>query len=163
VPVAIFPLLNNTSDYAFSSQSSGEDWLAAVESDNKLDCTWCVFTFVSVDHCAHHLPVLSPLLAIFSTAKHPNPTSRTLAIFLGFAPCFVILSISVEGLFYVAYTTTLVLWIEVEDAVQQRPRDKARKAYRFQADDLRVALIFLFFVQVAFFGTGKYVYIWPPF
>ncbi len=27
--------------------------------------------------------------------------------------------------------------------------------YRFQLDDLRIALFFLFFVQVGFFGTGK--------
>lgn len=29
--------------------------------------------------------------------------------------------------------------------------------YDFQLDDLRIALFFLFFVQVGFFGTGKYV------
>ena len=29
--------------------------------------------------------------------------------------------------------------------------------YDFHQDDLRIALFFLFFVQVGFFGTGKYV------
>lgn len=29
------------------------------------------------------------------------------------------------------------------------------KVYRFETDDLRIALFFLFFVQVGFFGTGK--------
>lgn len=93
--------------------------------------------------------------------------------FLGFGPCFVILSISVEGLFYVAYSATLVTWIKVEQLVRRGPgsppssdvdKTEVNKghttqdiAYRFQPDDLRVALFFLFFVQVGFFGIGKYV------
>ena len=33
---------------------------------------------------------------------------------------------------------------------------KGRKGdYRMRVDDVRIALFFLFFVQVAFFGTGK--------
>jgi phosphatidylinositol glycan class N len=95
--------------------------------------------------------------------------------FLGFSPLFIILSISVEGLFFVSYTLTLLLWVEVERIVraERRADEKVRllkkdvenhKAsvsqsltYDFQLDDLRIALFFLFFVQVGFFGTGKYV------
>jgi hypothetical protein len=29
--------------------------------------------------------------------------------------------------------------------------------YTLEVDDVRIALFFLFFVQIAFFGTGKYV------
>ena len=92
--------------------------------------------------------------------------------FLGFGPCFVILSISEEGLFYAAYSVTLVFWIQVERIVRlgnrrdttHRPRDRnsangnaVQRAgeYSFQWDDVRIALFFLFFVQVGFFGTGK--------
>lgn len=32
---------------------------------------------------------------------------------------------------------------------------KVNKVYHFREDDLRIALFFLFFVQVGFFGTGK--------
>jgi phosphatidylinositol glycan class N len=80
--------------------------------------------------------------------------------FLGFGPCFVILSISVEGLFYLSFSATLTLWVEVEAMLRSVTRvdDPARKmikSYTFQPDDLRIALFFLFFVQTAFFGTGK--------
>lgn len=91
--------------------------------------------------------------------------------FLGFGPCFVILSISEEGLFYVAYSITLVNWIQVERIMRfgsrrdtRRPRDRDTAngnavertgEYAFQWDDVRTALFFLFFVQVGFFGTGK--------
>ncbi|KAF8644368.1 hypothetical protein AX16_008507 [Volvariella volvacea WC 439] len=118
--------------------------------------------------------------------------SRLLTYFLGFGPCFVILSLSVEGLFYVAYSAILVVWIEVEagirraslrrhqeDNVQNETASKSANAshedgvggtpsslvepsrskdadkYKFRGDDLRIALFFLFFVQVGFFGTGN--------
>ena len=73
----------------------------------------------------------------------------------------MILSISVEGLFYLAFSVTLVLWIEVEAMLRSSTTNtsnsgrKMIKTYDFQADDLRIALFFLFFVQTAFFGTGK--------
>lgn len=120
------------------------------------------------------LPVLFPFRSLPREAK-------LLTLFLAFAPCFVILSICAEGLFYVAYCATLLVWVEVETAVRkaqeesythdvQRKADvrqedtvktdedkgKSRKGgYRIRVDDVRIALFFLFFVQVAFFGTGK--------
>lgn len=88
-----------------------------------------------------------------------TPFSKFLVYFLGFGPCFVILSISVEGLFYVAYSATLVSWIMVESILRNgspRPATlQIDKVYRFRPDDLRIAVFFLFFVQVGFFGTGK--------
>ena len=95
-----------------------------------------------------------------------NPQARLLSFFLGFGACFVWLAIAVEGLFYVVYSLTLVLWVEVESVLRahshiqnpiQNPMDTSKDArtYRPKADDLRIAVFFLFFVQVAFFGTGK--------
>ena len=43
--------------------------------------------------------------------------------------------------------TEIKLKSELEHAVE----------HKFELDDLRIALFFLFFVQVGFFGTGKYV------
>lgn len=86
--------------------------------------------------------------------------ARLVVFFLAFSVCFVILSISVEGLFYFAFSATLLSWVEVEATVRSsRIPGGAMKlsAYKPRADDLRIALFFLFFVQVAFFGTGKYV------
>jgi phosphatidylinositol glycan class N len=107
-----------------------------------------------------------------SANVHVHEQSKILSLFLAFCPLFVILSISTEGLFYVTYSTILVLWIAVETSSrpvsqgtmkQLDSQDKLRvkrtviSVYRPQADDLRIALFFLFFVQVGFFGTGKWV------
>ena len=91
-----------------------------------------------------------------------------LSFFLGFGACFVWLAIAVEGLFYVVYSLTLCLWVEVESVLRACALQDSQKrgtsqqdsklnttAYRPKADDLRIAVFFLFFVQVAFFGTGK--------
>lgn len=94
-----------------------------------------------------------------------------ISYFLGFSPLFIILSISVEGLFYVSYTLTLLLWVRIERFVraEREAKDRPLKkndedpsdplirsiTYDFRLDDLRIALFFLFFVQVGFFGTGK--------
>ena len=86
----------------------------------------------------------------------------------------MILSISVEGLFFLSYSALLVVWVEVEVAIRPSTSrtDKPTEApaegrggtsgvamvvakYQPRADDLRIALFFLFFVQVAFFGTGN--------
>jgi phosphatidylinositol glycan class N len=93
----------------------------------------------------------------------------------------VILSISVEGLFFLSYSALLVVWVELEAAIRPGPSQtdkttdvpaeesgaggvamagKKKKTttvfgYQPRADDLRIALFFLFFVQVAFFGTGN--------
>lgn len=88
----------------------------------------------------------------------------------------MILSISVEGLFFVSYSALLVVWVEIEVAIRpspslpNKPKGEATKeeeggvvtgketkvaGYQPRADDLRIALFFLFFVQVAFFGTGN--------
>ncbi|CDO69965.1 hypothetical protein BN946_scf184836.g39 [Trametes cinnabarina] len=104
-----------------------------------------------------------------------KPHGRILSFFLGFGACFVWLAIGVEGLFYVAYSLTLCLWVEVETVLRahsganthvspptnitsegtiQRSSADA-STYRPRADDLRIAVFFLFFVQVAFFGTGN--------
>ncbi|KAG6917063.1 hypothetical protein DXG01_004035 [Tephrocybe rancida] len=83
-----------------------------------------------------------------------------LVYFLGFGPCFVILSNSVEGLFYVIYSSVLVAWVVVESIIRNGMKpmateSKSPKVYQFRPDDLRIALFFLFFVQVGFFGAGK--------
>ncbi|KAI0807038.1 alkaline phosphatase-like protein [Fomes fomentarius] len=98
-----------------------------------------------------------------------NPKARLLSFFLGFGACFVWLAIAVEGLFYVVYSLTLVLWVEVESElrshtrlVSEKPTTKQNAStYRPKADDLRIAVFFLFFVQVAFFGTGNSFYLEP--
>lgn len=100
-------------------------------------------------------------------SSDPHPHSKVLRYFLGFGPAFVILSISVEGLFYSAFSACLVAWIEVEKSIRaadeatlhQKQLDQLQQgslqSYHFQPADTRIAMMFLFFVQIAFFGTGK--------
>lgn len=101
--------------------------------------------------------VTSSIIPFVYPIKHTSIESKLLMFFLAFGPCFVILSISVEGLFYTAYFVTLVTWIDLEVAIRtQRGRIAlVADSYKIQSDDLRIALFFLFFVQVGFFGTGK--------
>ncbi|KAI4518455.1 PigN-domain-containing protein [Schizophyllum commune Loenen D] len=136
--------------------------------------------------------VLSTLTPFVALVKHANPDSKILMYFMGFGTCFVLLSISVEGLFYVAYTATLGVWVEVEaalrdasgemtsssgakalspgvdkssspgarracssDATSTTPNEVVKSRSSFVVDDLRIALFFVFFVQVGFFGTGN--------
>ncbi|KAJ7738485.1 Phosphatidylinositolglycan class N-domain-containing protein [Mycena maculata] len=102
---------------------------------------------------------IASIFPFASRVKHTTTSSKLLMYFLAFGPCFVFLSISVEGLFYVAYSITLASWIEVERAlrsdVDRVKKSKSVLQYRFQPADIRIALFFLFFVQVGFFGTGN--------
>ncbi|OJA12464.1 hypothetical protein AZE42_10509 [Rhizopogon vesiculosus] len=101
--------------------------------------------------------VVSLIYPFFLKARHQTPASKIISLFLGFGVSFVILSISVEGLFYAAFTCNLLLWIEVEAAVRLNGPGgvSSKQGYEFRTDDIRIALFFLFFVQVAFFGSGN--------
>lgn len=99
-------------------------------------------------------------------------------IFLTCAPSFVILTISYEGLFYVAFWVTLVAWVRLEYEVYTKSTQKMNVAvennsgngstetkqvpaslpnpYRpLSLADARVALFFFVFLQSAFFSTGN--------
>jgi GPI ethanolamine phosphate transferase 1 len=136
----------------------------------------CALVNVVVDHRLRiGLASLSPFCSFFFTTTAPRTAEgRLLTYFLSFCPCFVVLSISAEGLFYVSYCTTLYLWTLVEeDARLEKTKYRAEDGEsesgsgsgsgsgfgwnprRLKMDDVRIALFFLFFVQVGFFGTGK--------
>lgn len=92
---------------------------------------------------------------------------RLVVIFLTCAPTFVILTISYEGLFYVAFCITLLVWVRLEYAVERFTRktppangnvqhDGRRPAFRpLRLSDARVALFFMVLLQSAFFSTGN--------
>ena len=107
------------------------------------------------------MTVIASIIPFVLHLSKPTPESRILAFFLGFSVCFVILSISSEGLFYFSYASTLFVWVEVETVLRAQKQKLEPKgpvtvvSYRLQMDDLRIAVFFLFFVQVGFFGTGK--------
>ncbi|KAL1841831.1 hypothetical protein VTJ49DRAFT_6508 [Mycothermus thermophilus] len=61
------------------------------------------------------LSLVMPLAYRFQSNSHY--LHRLLVVFLTFAPTFVILTISYEGLFYFAFSVTLVTWVRLEHAV----------------------------------------------
>ncbi|KAJ3931272.1 MAG: Phosphatidylinositolglycan class N-domain-containing protein [Lentinula lateritia] len=125
---------------------------------------WCQATGWSV-LVISLLVTFLPVLSIDATAPAAKQVLY-LRYLLGLTPLFIILSLSDETLFFVSYTFVMGLWAEVERVVS-RPRivaedvngtrggEEILSVYRFRADDLRIALFFLFFVQIAFFGTGN--------
>jgi phosphatidylinositol glycan class N len=99
---------------------------------------------------------------------NPNAMNRLVMIFLTCAPTFVILTISWEGMFYVAFTITLVAWVRLEYSIRKfgRPTAAANGAaatekrnsagfWPLRLPDARVALFFMALLQSAFFSTGN--------
>ncbi len=100
---------------------------------------------------------------------------RIVVVFLTCAPTFVILTISYEGLFYVAFSALLVSWVRLEhafygfslanavtrkttngSAVKAEDSSKVSPPFRpLTLHDARVALFFFVLLQSAFFSTGN--------
>jgi phosphatidylinositol glycan class N len=84
---------------------------------------------------------------------------RLATISLAFVPLFVILSISYEVLFYYFLTQTLLILLEIERRLfsleQSKQKQQEQEGRKLEMRDSRISLIFLFFIKVAFFGTGN--------
>ena len=118
-----------------------------------------------------------PLFMPFVHRLQPNNhyMHRLLVMFLTCAPTFVLLTISYEGLFYVAFSITLMAWVGLEHrAYRERSASKSpasRQSNRsvtatnaikavpdsrpLELADGRVALFFFVLLQSAFFSTGN--------
>lgn len=72
---------------------------------------------------------------------------RILNVFMVFCPAIVILSISYEGYFYIAFFLCLVAWVELESGI--------RSHTELRLGDFRLAVAYLFMSHIAFFGTGN--------
>ncbi|EXJ90509.1 phosphatidylinositol glycan, class N [Capronia coronata CBS 617.96] len=55
---------------------------------------------------------------VHRSAPNRHYLHRLVIIFLTFSPSFIILTISYEGLFYVAFCSTLLAWVRLEHAIQ---------------------------------------------
>jgi GPI ethanolamine phosphate transferase 1 len=132
------------------------------------------------DDQKHELTIrLSLVIPLFMPLAHrlqPNNhyMHRLLVMFLTCAPTFVLLTISYEGLFYVAFYITLVAWVRLEHQIftgspspeltrtgprsngTAAPGKDAKSPYRpLCLSDARVALFFFVLLQSAFFSTGN--------
>nr|XP_036575773.1 gpi-anchor biosynthetic protein [Colletotrichum truncatum]KAF6782397.1 gpi-anchor biosynthetic protein [Colletotrichum truncatum] len=119
--------------------------------------------------------VVSLLMPLASRVQPNNHyLHRLMTIFLTCAPTFVILTISYEGLFYVAFSILLVAWVSLEHRVfvfnrgtgERQTSITNKSAGNTQGDlqpafrvltlaDARVALFFFVLLQSAFFSTGN--------
>ena len=112
------------------------------------------------------LVLILSFLMPFAHRLEPNNhyLHRLLVIFLTCAPTFVILTISYEGLFYFAFSLTLLTWVRLEHHRQvflhsnTAADEAAAAASQFRPlklSDARVALFFFVLLQSAFFSTGN--------
>lgn len=107
-----------------------------------------------------------------SEASQP-PSQRLTIVVFAFAPLFVLLSIRDETLFFGCYTLTLLVWAKLEASLFEErlyQRNVGRQDNKsatssiatkqtagrsLEKEDIRVAICFLFFLHVGFFGTGN--------
>lgn len=107
-----------------------------------------------------------------SLAPNKHYLHRLVIVFLTFSPIFVILTISYEGLFYLAFSVTLVTWVRLENRIYKSsqlsfkpsqangtatmPPSLTSSAFRsLTLSDARISLFFLTLLQSAFFSTGN--------
>ncbi|KAK8042672.1 phosphatidylinositolglycan class N [Apiospora phragmitis] len=122
------------------------------------------------------LVMVISFLMPFTHRLQPNNhyLHRLMVIFLTFAPTFVILTISYEGLFYFVYFLTLLTWVRLEHygyifTISSSPKametngpapkssdtSVASQFRPLKLSDVRIALFFFILIQSAFFSTGN--------
>ncbi|GAA5814692.1 hypothetical protein MFLAVUS_008191 [Mucor flavus] len=90
---------------------------------------------------------------VYRGPSNEDYLARLLVICFAFGPLMTLLSISYELLFYVFFCSTVLIWLEVERNLYDEHRQSSARSLK--ASDGRAVLIFLFFIDVAFFGTGN--------
>jgi phosphatidylinositol glycan class N len=115
--------------------------------------------------------LLAPFLHSFDA--NPDYLHRLVILFLTFAPTFIILTISYEGLFYFTFSILMLLWTQMEVAIFSHYNPQSQSSHtaapaasskqplqstrlrRLSLSDTRLALFFLTLLQTAFFATGN--------
>ncbi|KAF2676430.1 PigN-domain-containing protein [Lentithecium fluviatile CBS 122367] len=129
------------------------------------------------------ITLVTSLVLPLAYARQPDRhyLHRLVVIFLQFAPTFIILTISFEGLFYFAFCLCLFSWMHLEHSVYlhktkpskpaavpmnpitpaavaatDRLRSLEKGAYRaLTLADTRIALFFIYLIQSAFFSASN--------
>ncbi|KAJ3271888.1 Glycosyl phosphatidyl inositol anchor synthesis [Terramyces sp. JEL0728] len=110
--------------------------------------------------------ILIPIFDRVSQKQHY--LYRLVIIYLSFAPIFILLSISYETLFYFFYSMTVFTWLMIEQqlyfydtkefngiAYTENSTGGETKNRSLSPNDMRIASFFLYFINMAFFGTGN--------
>ncbi|EEC04432.1 GPI ethanolamine phosphate transferase, putative [Ixodes scapularis] len=112
------------------------------------------------------LLVLSPVLCLFSTTSLFN---RLLNLTLSLLVPFLLMCIFYESLFFLTLCLVMFLWICIEHQLsgstlrlqdmtfeyQSSSTQTKNVTYHIKIDDVRKAYFFMFFMLVAFYGTGN--------
>ncbi|KAH9466879.1 hypothetical protein Pst134EB_001927 [Puccinia striiformis f. sp. tritici] len=121
------------------------------------------------------LPLLPRRSKASREAQDSLLTSRLVEVVFVYAPVFVILSLSYEALFYLAFAGSLLIWLELEtrlarfnESQEQSARERESRTgsqkngrsdiepiSKFRLHHSRLSLFYLFFIHVGFFGTGN--------
>ncbi|KDE08226.1 hypothetical protein MVLG_01493 [Microbotryum lychnidis-dioicae p1A1 Lamole] len=83
---------------------------------------------------------------------------RLLIVLFAFGPSFTILSLSYEGLFYACFCATLCLWLLLERRIaltRTRNVKDHGESPKINGGHIRMAVFFLTFLHLAFFGVGN--------
>jgi len=96
--------------------------------------------------------LLAPIISAKRShaGKSVRAMVRLLDLFMCLAPAYILLSISYEPLFYAFFAAQLAAWIALET-----PSCSQGSSVPLSLDHLWLAFGFLFFVNLAFFGTGN--------
>lgn len=116
------------------------------------------------------LPLLPKRLVGSYRSQRSTQTNRLIEIIFAYVPVFIILSLSYETLFYLAFSGSLLIWLELETRLsgfheaddRHRARGYQPKGYqavvpisKFRLRHCRLSFFYLFFIHVGFFGTGN--------
>ncbi|KAK4058189.1 Glycosyl phosphatidyl inositol anchor synthesis [Microbotryomycetes sp. JL221] len=108
--------------------------------------------------------IVTPI--VHGRPRHQPYMERLAVILFSFGPAFVILSLSYEALFLTTLCTTLMIWLELECALDQSRRPTTSQPQQRQSsivpeynnitfEHVRIALFFLAFLHISFFGVGN--------
>ena len=114
--------------------------------------------------------LMVPSVFIVSLQTSSNSISRLIAINIALFIVYILTCVSHEGIFFLVLTLTLAVWVTLESNLSaseltpslQSPEVKdsielhqKRESRTLGFDDVRKAFTFIYFIFLAFFGTGN--------
>ncbi len=79
-------------------------------------------------------------------------------MFAALAPGYILMSVSYEAMFFASLGLTMMVWLNIEqyryhNSVIKMTKDGHNR--HLLLGDLFTAVVFLIYIQIAFYGTGK--------
>lgn len=106
--------------------------------------------------------ILAPSLPFIALFTDRTSISRLVSIGTSFLAVYLLMSVSHEGIFVYVLCLTMIVWIKVEQELADRSESRPhyvipgnREFVHLSTNHVRIAFTFLFFILLAFFGTGN--------